>query len=117
MASGILKPSGSAVGVRIYSNDCAAGGGVPAVALFSRQGTELMVLPNGAAGQVLAGSPMGTNEIFGLEAFAKVAAVVALGEQLGGRRMILPAGHSAAAGALFKAPSRVQVIAALIEGV
>ena len=71
--------------------------------------------PKGAAGKVLTDSLVETNEIFGIEMFATAAAVVASGEQLSGRRVILSVGHGPAAGALIKAPSRIQVIFSFIE--
>ena len=62
------------------------------------------------AEKVLADSFMEADEIFGPETFATVAAVVALGEQLRGRGMILSAGNNAESGALINAPPRVQAI-------
>ena len=49
---GRIRPIGRAVGVRIFSDVCATGGGEPAVALFSRQLREFTVSPKGAAEQV-----------------------------------------------------------------
>ena len=47
--------------------------------------------------------------------FAMVAGVVALGEQLRGKRVILFLGDNAAAGALIKASLKIQMILALVE--
>ena len=74
-----------------------------AVALLPRQEIEFSVLFKGAAEKVLEDSLLETNEIFCLEMFAMVAAVVALGEQLRGKRMFPLVGSNAASGALIKA--------------
>ena len=84
MAPRIIKPIGRAVGGRIYSDACATGEGMAAVELLPRQVSEFTVLPKGTAGRLLQGSVAETNEIPGLDAFAIVAAAVALGEQLRG---------------------------------
>ena len=86
-----------------------------AVALFSRQLREFTVSLKGAAEQVLLESIKDTNEISGLGTFAMVAGVVALGEQLRGKRVILFLRDNAAAGAQVKASSKTQMILALVE--
>ena len=80
-----------------------------AVALLPGRGAEFTVLLKGAAGKVKTDSLVETNEIFGLETFAMVAAVAAWGEQPRGEEMIRFVDNDAAAGALIKAPSRIQV--------
>ena len=55
------------------------------------------------------------NDISGLEMCPMVAAVAALGEQLGGTRMLLPLNDNAAASARIKASSRIRIILASIE--
>ena len=46
------------------------------------------VLPEGVAGEALTDSLVETNRVFVLEMFTLAASVVALGEQVGGKRMI-----------------------------
>ena len=75
-----------------------------AVALLPGQGAEFTVLLNGAAGKVKTDSLVETNETPGLETFAMVSAVAGWGEQ-----PIRFVDNDAAAGALIKAPSRIQV--------
>ena len=65
--------------------------------------------------EVLAESLAETNEIFGLANLAMAAAVVALGEQSGGERIIPSVDNNSAAGALNRAPSRIQAILVSIE--
>ena len=47
--------------------------------------------------------------------FATVAGVVALGEQLRGKRIVLFLDNNAAAGTLIKASSKIQMILAFVE--
>ena len=74
-----------------------------------------MVQLKGKAEDLLLESLKETNEIFGLELFAMVSAVMALGEQLKGKRMILFLDNNAASGAMIKASSRVKIILAITE--
>ena len=115
MSPRIVKPVGSEADVRIYSDACTTGGGMAAIALFSRPAGEFMVQLKGKAEDLLISSLAETNEIFGLELFAMVSAVMALGEQLRGKRMILFLDNNAAAGAMIKASSRVKIILAITE--
>ena len=80
---------GRAVGVRIYSNACATYGGLAAAAVFANPSHEFAVLLTGAAETGMANCLRDTNEIRGLEMFAIVAAVVALGRQLGSEEIVL----------------------------
>ena len=114
MAPRLIKPIGSLVDVRIYSDACTTGGGMAAVALFS--GTkEVTVLMTGVADKKLLRSLETTNEIFGLEMFAMVSAVITLGDQLRGKRIMLFMDNNAASGALIKGSSRVLIVLAMIE--
>ena len=101
--------------MRIYSDARTTGGGMAAVALLPKQGTEFTAPLTGAAEKVLTDSAVETNEIFGLEMLAMVAAAVALGDRLRGERMILFVDNNAAAGAPTKESTRIQVIVASIE--
>ena len=74
-----------------------------------------MVQLKGKAEDLLLESLKETNEIFGLELFAMVSAVMALGGQLKGKRMILFLDNNAASGAMIKASSRVKIILAITE--
>ena len=56
-----------------------------------------------------------TNEIYGLEIFARVADMAALGEQLGGEKIALFIDINAVAGALIKESSKVPIVLALVE--
>ena len=67
---------------------------------------EFPVLPEGEAEAVLTGGLPQTNEIYGPETFAMVAAIVAFGRQLGGSRVALFIDNNGPAGALIKASSR-----------
>ena len=82
MSPRIVKPVGCTADVRIYSDACTTGGGMAAIALFSRPTGEFMVQLKGKAEDLLLKSLKETNEIFGLELFAMVSAVMALGGQL-----------------------------------
>ena len=86
-----------------------------AVALHSTQMSEFAGLPKWAAAQLLLESFQDTDEMSSLEMFAMVAAVAALGEQLGGERMMLRLDDNAAAGALSEASSKIQTILACIK--
>ena len=85
-----------------------------AVAFFSGA-KEVAVLLTGAADAKLLRSLETTNEIYGLEMFAMVSAVITLGDQLRGKRIMLFLGNNAASGALIKGSSRVLVVLAMIE--
>ena len=85
-----------------------------AVALFSGA-KEVTVLLTGAADKKLSRSLETTNEIYGLEMFAMVSAVITLGDQLRGKRIMLFLDNNAASGALIKGSSRVLVVLATIE--
>ena len=85
-----------------------------AVALFSGA-KEVTVLLTGAADKKLLRSLETTNEIFGLEMFAMVSAVITLGDQLRGKRIMLFLDNNAASGALIKGSSRVLIVLAMIE--
>ena len=56
----------------------------------------------------------GANEIYGLDAFATVAAAVALGALLRGKGAISFIGNTAAAGVWGRAPSRVPFAPAMV---
>ena len=56
----------------------------------------------------------GTDEIHGLELFATVAAVVAVGDQSRNRRTITFLGNNAVAGPVVKASARAPAVCALI---
>ena len=86
-----------------------------AVALHSTQMSEFAGLPKWAAAPLLLESFQDTDEMSSLEMFAMVAAVAALGEQLGGERMMLRLDDNAAAGALSEASSKIQAILACIK--
>ena len=99
-----MKPTGRAVDVRIYSDARTTGGGVAAVALLPGQGAEFRAPPKSAARKASTDSLVETNETFGFETFAMVAAVAAWGEQSRGEEMIRFVDNDAAAGAHIKAP-------------
>ena len=86
-----------------------------AVKLSPRQLREFTVLLKGAAEQLLLESIKDTHGIFVREKFAMVAGVIALGEQLRGKRILLFLDNNAAAGGLIKASSKIQMILALVE--
>ena len=114
MAPRLIRPIGHLVDVRIYSDACTTGGGLAAVALFSGD-RQVTVLLTGAADKKLLRSLEATNEIYGLEMFAMVSAIVTLGDQLRGKRILLFLDNNAAAGALIKGSSRILVVLAMIE--
>ena len=114
MAPRMIRPIGHLVDVRIYSDACTTGGGLAAVALFSGN-EEVTVLLTGTADKKLLKSLETTNEIYGLEMFAMVSAVITLGEQLRGKRIMLFLDNNAASGALIKGSSRVLIVLAMIE--
>ena len=74
-----------------------------------------MVQLKGKAEDLLLNSLKETNQIFGLELFAMVSAVITLGDQLKEKKIILFLDNNAASGAMIKASSRVQIILALTE--
>ena len=111
----IAKPINWTVGVGIYSDACTTEGGMAAIALFPRPPGEFMAQLKGKDENLLIESLAETNEILGLELFAMVSAVIALGELLRGKRMILSAGEDAASGAMIKASSRARIILAITE--
>ena len=98
---------GGAANVGICLDAGATGGGLGAVAWLREQ---FFVLPAGRAHDAL-----NINEIYVLESFPIVAAVAALGDRLGGKRIIF-LGNNAAAGNLFGASSRVPAVLASIGG-
>ena len=85
------------------------------MAAFALFENDFAVELKGTASEVLLRSLESTNEIYGLELFAMVSAVRALGEQLRGKRTILFLDNNAAAGASVKASARAPVILAIIE--
>ena len=86
-----------------------------AVASFSGEEEDLTVLLKGSADKDLLRALRATNEIYGLEMFAMVSAIITLGEQLRGKRILLFLDNNAAAGALIKGSSRILVALAMIE--
>ena len=105
----IIIPIGPTMGVRMYSDACTADGGLGGVACSANRDDVLTVSPKGAAEGVWIRGLLWTKGIYGEEMFALVPAVVALSEQLGGKRVALSIDNNAAAGALIKASSRVPV--------
>ena len=109
IAPGTIRPIGRTVGVRIHSDAWAREGGPAAVTVFANPGDDFAVLLKGAARNALIKSLRATGEIFGLELFLMVAAVVAPGERIRGKRIALFLGNDSAAGPLIKASARVAV--------
>ena len=89
-------------------------GGLATVAFFRKGQDVFLVSHQGGAEAAPTRSLRRANEIYGSEMRATVAAAVALGGQLGGKRLISHFGNIAAAGALIQAPPRAPVILALI---
>ena len=81
---------------------------------FSKRESEFVVLLKGNAELLLLDSIGEANEVSGLEMFAMASAVVARGEQLRGKGVILFLGNNAAAGALISASSKIQMISAFL---
>ena len=65
------------MGARIYADSRTADGGPAAIAFFENNGDEFTVSLKGAAEGAHSKSLLQTNEIYGLEMFASVAAVAA----------------------------------------
>ena len=86
--------------------------GIATVALFKN---DFVVELKETASEVVLKALRATNEIYGLEPFATVAAIRALGDQLGGKKMVGFSDNDAAAGVLAKASARVPLIMAMIE--
>ena len=86
---GRVWPIVRAVGVRIFLDVCTTGGWLAAIALPSRKLCEFTVSPKRAADQLLPECIKDRNEITGLEMFAMVSGVVALGDHQRGKRVIL----------------------------
>ena len=89
MALRAIKPFGRAVDVRIYSDACTSYGALAPAAFFANPSGEFTAFPKGAAEAELPCCPRDTGGISGLETFAMVAAVVALGSQLRGKRIVI----------------------------
>ena len=99
----------------MYSDACIADGGLGAVACSANRDDMLTVLLKRAAEDVWIRSLLWTRGSYVEEMFALVPAVLAKGEQLGGKRVVLSIDNNAAAGALIKASPMVPVAWELIE--
>ena len=83
-----------------------------AVALFKHN---FVVELRGTAKEALSKAPQATNEIYGIELSATVAAARSLGDQPRGKKLILFPDTISAAGALVKASGRVPIFLATME--
>ena len=106
-----MGPEGGEAHLRIYSVACPTVGGSAAAALFERDFAALLA---GKAREKLIRSLVATNEIISccLELLRVVAAVVALGDQGGGKRIIAFSGNRAAAGSLMTGVLEAPVLVA-----
>ena len=100
---------------RKYTDACTTRGGLAAPAFVRDGQDEIPVLLGGQADVNPTRSLLRANAICGLGMFAMAAAVVSLGEQLTGKRMISLVANNAAAGPLIKAYFRVPAALDLID--
>ena len=117
MGPRIVGPISSTAGAWIVPDACTADGCLDTSTFFERSQDGFSLSRIAVLTRTLLHlqeSLLQTNEIYGLGLFSIVAAIVAVGGQLGGNGIVLRIGDDAAAGALINASSRALVILALI---